>query len=255
MIRKLLPRSFRRKFLARLEPFVCGTGQISYSQEGEDAVLAKLFGLEEGRAPGFYVDVGAHHPTRYSNTYFFYRRGWHGLNIDAKPGSMAAFNLLRPRDKNVEAAVSDSAREVTYFEFDEPAINGLDERLAATRDGAGRRIISRTPMRAVTLASLLTQHVGEAQPIDFLNVDVEGHECSVLRSNDWSRFRPRVVLAEDAEVDILLLAGESGVVKTMRDVGYTLFARTVLTLIFVEDGAIERTPLGVRVRSATRGAR
>jgi hypothetical protein len=54
----------------------------SYSQEGEDMILNRIF---EFRNSGFYIDVGAHHPMRFSNTYFFYRKGWRGINIDAMP--------------------------------------------------------------------------------------------------------------------------------------------------------------------------
>jgi hypothetical protein len=71
----------------------------SWSQEGEDLILARIFG---DKPDGFYVDVGAHHPKRFSNTYYFYRRGWRGINIDAMPGSMLAFNRLRPSDINIE---------------------------------------------------------------------------------------------------------------------------------------------------------
>ena len=72
----------------------------SYSQEGEDMLLDRFL---EDRSVGFYVDVGAHHPKRFSNTYRLYCRGWRGLNIDANPGSMTLFQKLRPRDINVEA--------------------------------------------------------------------------------------------------------------------------------------------------------
>ena len=64
----------------------------SWSQEGEDRILYRIF---EQQPVGFYVDVGAHHPKRFSNTYFFYRRGWRGINIDAMPGSMKNFEKLK----------------------------------------------------------------------------------------------------------------------------------------------------------------
>ena len=83
----------------------------SDSQEGEDLVLARF--LEQGRA-GFYVHVRAHHPIRYSNTYGLCRKGWRGLNSDANPGSMKAFHRVRPRDINVEAAVSNTPSELFY---------------------------------------------------------------------------------------------------------------------------------------------
>jgi hypothetical protein len=67
----------------------------SYAQEGEDLLLARCLAY---RDMGFYVDIGAHHPKRFSNTYLFYRRGWCGINIGAMPGSMSQFRRVRPRD-------------------------------------------------------------------------------------------------------------------------------------------------------------
>ena len=60
----------------------------SYSQEGEDMVLRSFF---EGQKnyKGFFVDVGAHHPYRFSNTLHFYKKGWRGINIDPQPGMQA----------------------------------------------------------------------------------------------------------------------------------------------------------------------
>ena len=66
--------------------------RLYYSQEGEDILLARFF---FGKSQGFYVDIGAHHPQRLSNTYHFYLQGWRGINIDAMPGSMSSFETLR----------------------------------------------------------------------------------------------------------------------------------------------------------------
>ncbi|MFM6346540.1 MAG: hypothetical protein ACKPFK_15520, partial [Dolichospermum sp.] len=90
---------------------------ISYSQEGEDLILARFFEKEKN---GFYVDIGAHHPQRFSNTYYFYLKGWSGINIDAMPGSMKIFDDLRPLDINLEIPISDKSEILTYYEFDEP---------------------------------------------------------------------------------------------------------------------------------------
>ncbi|MFT4801330.1 MAG: hypothetical protein ACI93N_001101, partial [Flavobacteriaceae bacterium] len=43
---------------------------LSYSQEGEDILLNRIFNPQVN-ASGFYVDVGAHHPERFSNTFYF----------------------------------------------------------------------------------------------------------------------------------------------------------------------------------------
>lgn len=54
---------------------------LYFSQEGD----IRLF---NDSSSGIYVDIGAHHPFRFSNTYVFYKRGWRGINVDAMPGSM-----------------------------------------------------------------------------------------------------------------------------------------------------------------------
>ncbi len=74
----------------------------SYSQNGEDRILARIY---ERQRYGFYVDIGAHHPFRFSNTYLLYKRGWNGINIDAMPKSMELFNKYRNRDINIECGV------------------------------------------------------------------------------------------------------------------------------------------------------
>lgn len=71
-----------------------------YSQDGEDTLLTAFY-ESQPEYKGFYVDIGALHPLRFSNTQIFYDRGWHGINIDATPGSMKLFNKVRPNDINI----------------------------------------------------------------------------------------------------------------------------------------------------------
>src|SRR5882762_9035683 len=87
----------------------------SYSQEGEDMILQRIFA---GKERGFYVDVGAHHPRRFSNTYFFYRKGWSGINIEPSPEAVRAFQSDRKRDTNLQCGISDRAGNLTYYSFD-----------------------------------------------------------------------------------------------------------------------------------------
>ena len=94
-----------------------------YSQEGEDMILRRIF---EGQENGFYIDVGAHHPRRFSNTYYFYKQGWRGINIEPNPDALKAFNSDRPKDINLQLGVSDAASILKYYYFDEPALNTFD---------------------------------------------------------------------------------------------------------------------------------
>jgi FkbM family methyltransferase len=168
--------------------------RLSFSQEGEDSILARYF--EGNSRPGFFVDVGAHHPIRFSNTFHLYLRGWRGINLDAQPGSMQAFDRLRPRDINLEAAVGQEAGVLTLTQFDEPALNTLDRSLVASRVAAGYRVVGTTSVNVVSLGSVLDRHRPAATPIDLMTIDVEGLDLDVLASNDWGRHRPRVLCVE-----------------------------------------------------------
>lgn len=166
----------------------------SWSQEGEDLILNRLL---KRKSIGFYVDVGAHHPRRFSNTYLFYRRGWHGINIDATPGSMRPFNRLRRRDTNLEIGIDLSPSVLDYYVFNEPALNGFVPELAKERHNSNSpyAIIKVVQVEVKPLSEVLDVYAHGRQ-IDFLTVDVEGLDLRVLKSNDWKKYRPKVVLAE-----------------------------------------------------------
>ena len=66
----------------------------------------------------------------------------------------------------------------------------------------------------------------QGQTIDFLNVDVEGHDLDLLESNDWQRFRPKVIVVEDEQLD----PRESKIVRAMNGHGYELCAQNVIIL-------------------------
>jgi FkbM family methyltransferase len=201
----------------------------SYSQEGEDMILRRLF---ETQDTGFFVDVGAHHPMRFSNTHIFYRQGWHGMNIEPNPEAIRAFRVFRPRDINLQIGVNESAGEMTYFCFDDPALNTFDARLAESRQETTQYRVEKTMVIAVErLDAILSQHLPGGSRIDFMSIDVEGLDLPVLRSNDWTRFRPRCVLAEALGLS-LDEAFDGEVYRFMQQQGYELFAKSFNTLIF-----------------------
>ncbi len=199
---------------------------VSFAQEGEDCLLERLLA---GKHDGFYVDVGAHHPQRFSNTYRFYLRGWRGINIDPLPGTKKRFDRLRPRDTTIECGIAERTGELLYYQFDEGALNTFDEDLARSRASPP---VTTTRVTTLPLAHVLRQHVTVGHPIDFLSIDVEGFDLEVLRSNDWSQFRPTYVLAEVLNVADLGTLCHSPVVAFMDTCGYRPIARTLNTVFF-----------------------
>ena len=201
----------------------------SYSQEGEDLVLARILG---GQARGFYVDVGAHHPRRFSNTQIFYERGWRGINIEPNPEALPDFVAERSRDINLQIGISDHPGSLTYYWFDDPALNTFDPGFVQQRlQTTSYKLVRTAPVPVERLADVLAKHLPTGTPIDFLTVDVEGHDLQVLRSNDWERFRPKWVLAEVTGKSLEEVM-ESELVGYMKGRGYLLFAKTFNTLFF-----------------------
>ena len=213
--------------------------RTSFSQEGEDLVLERFFGA---RSHGFFVDVGAHHPHRFSNTYLFYRRGWHGINIDAMPGSMAPFRRHRPRDINLEVPVLRQRGLMRYHQFHDPALNGFSAELSQKRvDVHGCELLRVIELEGRPLAEILAEAKPAGVPeIDFLTVDEEGLDLEVLQSNDWARFRPTLVLAELIGSSMATVSSDP-VYRFLRAQGYDIYAKTAQTVLFIRRDT-ERDP-------------
>ncbi|MGI8584330.1 MAG: FkbM family methyltransferase [Chitinophagaceae bacterium] len=168
---------------------------IYYSQEGEDIILERIFSEKEN---GFYIDIGAHHPTRFSNTYKLYLRGWRGINIDATPGSMIPFEDIRPEDINLEMGISATEKEIEYYIMDEPALNTFfRERVDHLIADTPYNLINSVVVKTKTLGNVLKQFLPAGKHIDFLTIDVEGLDFEILESNDWTKYRPYIVLTEE----------------------------------------------------------
>lgn len=233
IIKKFIPKRYRKFVIEWKNLIFDGYATKSYSQEGEDIILKSIFG--EKKTIGFYVDVGAHHPMRFSNTYYFYKKGWRGINIDAMPGSMKIFKKIRLKDINLEIAISEKKQALTYYFFNDPALNGFSKKLSTERDGKGRyRIIDEIKIKTSTLEQILDTYLPENIEIDFLSVDVEGLDFQVLKSNNWSKYRPKVILVESLDFSFSNLAN-SEVYEFLVAKGYHLFAKTVNTLFFVNN--------------------
>jgi len=215
-----------------------GYNNISFSQEGEDLVIDRFL---EKKKYGLYVDIGAHHPIRYSNTYKFYLRGWRGVNIDAMPGSMIPFNNLRPNDINLEYAISDTPQKMTFYIFNGPELNTFSEEDAKFRHNDknefdGCYIIDEKKIQTHTLAEVLDEHFPSGETIDFMNIDVEGLDLEVLKSNNWDKYNPRMILAESLSSRFNFADMENDKIHSFLDEkGYKLVAKTYNTLFFLKN--------------------
>ena len=165
---------------------------LFYSQNSEDVLLARCF---EGKNDGFYVDVGAEDPVEGSITKHFYERGWKGINIEPVPFFFDRISSDRPRDINLNCVASD--RDDQTLDLCVSVGTGL-----STLDLERQEALKRNPERAVQLIEVQSQTLNSifrthaTQHIDFLKIDVEGHELAVLRGLDLTTHHPRVIVIE-----------------------------------------------------------
>ncbi len=227
---KILRKVYRKavEFLKERD-VVLSYARKSYSQEGEDILLERLFFGEDN---GFYVDVGSHHPFRYSNTYLLYKKGWRGINIDAMPGSKRLFDRFRPRDINIEVGISNFIGSVEYYMFESSALNTFSKSLAEEYVRDGFRLVGTRIVNVMPLSLVLDKYMPEGEKISVMSIDVEGEDMKVLQSNDWNKYRPKVILIEILGVGSIEHLMQTEEFRFLQEKGYGLFAKTVSTAFF-----------------------
>ena len=164
------------------------------SQEEEEKLVREFFGDAKD---GFFVEVGANHPTINSQTWHLEQSGWTGVLIEPQP-DLAAFLVTSRSAKVFAVACSspDKAGSPLPLYVAGP-LSSLDR--STMTPGAKTEYMLMVPVR--TLDDIL----GEAEaptPIDLLSIDVEGHEIDVLRGFDLAHWRARLILLEDFVGDL-----------------------------------------------------
>ena len=200
-----------------------------YSQYGEDIVYDRVIRMKQ---KGFFVDVGCFHPTKYSNTYKLYRFGWRGINIDLDEVKINAFNLRRPSDTNVLCAVSETESECTLYSAGfYTLVQTLDPKTAEKMRKSGLNITERK-VKTRPLSSIIDGTTYKDRKIDILSIDVEGVEMMVLRSLDFERYCPKLIVVEYHGRSLEELM-DSDLYKFLKDQGYSLYNWTGPTLHFI----------------------
>jgi len=165
---------------------------VSYSQNGEDVVLWRAL---NNVSNGFYVDVGAGWPLTHSVTKAFSLRGWKGINVEPNPEFHASLIADRPNDINLQIGVSDMNAVRSLFLIEDTGLSTFDPKIAAqhSSNGWSLRVVE---VETRTLEIILDQHLPDNEPIHFLKIDAEGLESEIIRSNNWSKYRPWIVVCE-----------------------------------------------------------
>ena len=199
-----------------VEPFL-----KSYSQRYEDMIIDSLLGNQE---TGTYLDIGAFDPQVLSNTKRFHDRGWMGCNVEPNPPRFQKFLRERPNDINLNVGLSDAAGKLVFFDVAPQAFSTFSEERARELKDMGARIRREIEIPVMRMEDVFEEYF-KAQTVDFCSIDTEGMDLAILRGNDWSRFRPRVLCVEVSATRQGDQQPES-VEEFLRSVGYRRHTQT-----------------------------
>jgi FkbM family methyltransferase len=216
-------------------PIVDSLVKQSYSQSGEDMIIDFIFKALEISCPT-YLDLGAHHPRRFSNTHSLYMAGSHGVNVEADPTLHQIFLKERPRDSNLNIGVGVIAKNfLPFYIMSATTLNTFSKEEAERYALMGTfKIEQVVEIPVLSVNEIIAQNFDGATP-DLISIDVEGLDQQIVESLDFILYRPIVICVET----ITFSDNFSGkkiddIEKHLLSKGYFLYADTFINSIFVD---------------------
>ena len=208
-----------------------------YSFGGIDNLIQQIF---KSQKRGIYIDIGCGHPIKNNNTYLLNKKGWSGINIDLDIDNVELFKIYRPKDLNICAAISDEIKETDlFFYHSRSALNTIDKKTANYQKA---KVTSVKKIKTTTLNNVLDESIYNSSNIDFLSIDVEGSELSVLKNFNFHKFKPKVIVVEYLDLSLNKLeiknlsiqhAMNSEIYKLIISKNYTLANMIHSDLVFI----------------------
>jgi len=166
--------------------------QLSYAQNGEDIVLDRVF---KNISNGFYIDIGAYHPTEDSVTKLFLNKGWKGINIEPIPQNFSKFVEERKTDINLNIGIAEKKSVLTFYECTTPlGWSTFSEKVMKKHTNSGKKY-TKYQIEVITLNQLFDKYI-KRKEVQFLKIDAEGFESKIIKGNNWSLNRPIVLVIE-----------------------------------------------------------
>jgi FkbM family methyltransferase len=206
----------------------------SWAEHGEDLVIESLCRYL-GTTKPTYLDIGAADPIFNSNTYLFYTKGCRGVLVEPNPSLSKGLMQIRPGDRTLNAGIGfDDRTEMDYYmvsgalsnTFSKVWIDAVAARMGH-RDFIER--VVKIPM--LNINAVIAEYFGKAP--DFISIDTEGLDLDILRSLDFSRFRPPIVCAETVMFESKGV--QPRILEFMRSQDYAVRGSTVQNAIFVDN--------------------
>ena len=171
----------------KLEKNILGS---SRSQLGADFVALNLFGSE-----GFFVEFGAADGLENSNTYLLEQSGWKGILADPSDLNLERLQINRNSIIDNRAVWSISNTFLSFVDVN-PTRSSQNSSLLGFENDKFLTSGSRTyEVKTVSLNDLLEEH-GAPEFIEFLSIDTEGSELSILEAFDFQKHQFGLIAVE-----------------------------------------------------------
>lgn len=166
-----------------------------YSRWGEDLFLIDYF---KKTFNGRYIDVGAFHPYRGSNTYLLHDKGWNGINIDLNKISIDLFKLARPKDINLNLPISVEKKKIKIYEGkDLGKMNTINPRFASIF----LKNIKVREAKPYNLNDILDKYNFKDNQFELIDIDIEGIEYEILKDLNFEKYSFKIILVETHKFD------------------------------------------------------
>jgi len=209
--------------------------KISYSQSGEDLIVDYVLNQLQITNPT-YLDLGAHHPHYLNNTYYFYRKGNRGINVEPDPSLIQEFNRLRSDDINLNVGIGfqEADSVATFYVMTARTLNTFSQEEALRVQEYGSfKIEQRIQVPLVSVNQVIKKNFSSVYP-NFVSIDVEGLDFEIIQTFDFDAYKPEVFCVET----ITYTEDKSErklteVIDYMISKGYFVYADTYINTIFV----------------------
>lgn len=206
----------------------------SYSQLGEDMIINHIF-VAMGIIKPSYLDIGAHDPFYISNTAFFYEKGSSGINIEPNPVLFEKIDKTRKRDINLNIGIGEGNEKLDFYVMNSPTMSTFSKEQAEKLCENPKFKIERIQKVDVKpIMSIIEEYCAGVFP-DFLSLDAEGLDFSILKTIDYSKSCPKVICVESVEYSETLFGKkEREIIEYLENKGYYAYADTGVNSILVK---------------------
>jgi FkbM family methyltransferase len=210
--------------------------QKSYSQCGEDMILAFIFYKALKIKKPTYLDIGAYDPYEDSNTAIFYKNGSKGINVEPSSERYKKIAEKRKRDINLNLGVSNKEGFADFYIVSSEKMSTLVKPKAKKLFVSHKMNIKKSVRIKVTTINKIIEEYCKGICPDLLSLDAEGMDLAILRSINWKRYSPTVICTETASYSTNgNEKKDARLISYLESKGYMVYADTRINTIFIKE--------------------